>query len=201
MYPEARAEAASADPDRRLCRSRAEARSGRGRRLAHLFLPPRELRQVLGEGPQLRQGGRQGSGHADERRTAADHDRQIARRGRRPDDGMARQGMGLRVVERLDQGQRDHGHGGRMRGAAQGAPRRRRAEAHLRPLQVRDGPDRDHRATRSFRSSRRFVLNAALVQGCVRRRLHASPRKRFSRASPSACQSPVRTSLRPRSPF
>ena len=45
----------------------------------------------------------------------------------------------------LDQGQRHHGHGRRMRRAAQGAPRGRNAEAHFRSLQVRERADRDHR--------------------------------------------------------
>ena len=58
-------------------------------------------------------------------------------------DGMADQGMGFRRLERVDQGQRDHGNGRRMRRAAQSTPRRRNAEAHFCSLQVRDGADRD----------------------------------------------------------
>ena len=145
MYPKPVQKPRPPHPDRRLRGSRAQARGGRRRRLADLFLSARELRQVVGEDPQLRQGSRQRPRHADERRAAAHHDRHVPRRRRSADDGMARQGMGLRVVERLDQGQRHHRHGRRVRRAAQGAPRRRRAEAHLRALQVRDEPDRDHR--------------------------------------------------------
>ena len=46
---QARAEAAPADPDRRLCRRRAEARRHQGRRLAHLLLHRRKLQEVLGQ--------------------------------------------------------------------------------------------------------------------------------------------------------
>ena len=47
---EARAAAAAADPHRRLCRRGAQARRGRRRRLAHLFLQARRVCQVVGEG-------------------------------------------------------------------------------------------------------------------------------------------------------
>ena len=53
MYPEAGAEAASADSHRRLRRQGAQARGRRRRRLAHLLLPAGELRQVVGEDSQL----------------------------------------------------------------------------------------------------------------------------------------------------
>ena len=50
---QARAEAAPADPDRRLRRCRAQARGHQGRRLAHLLLHGRELRARLGQGARL----------------------------------------------------------------------------------------------------------------------------------------------------
>ena len=59
------------------------------------------------------------------------------------------------VLERIDQGQRHHGNGRRMRRAAQGAPGGRNAEDHLRSLQIRDGADRDHCARDHSRGSRR----------------------------------------------
>jgi alkanesulfonate monooxygenase len=57
-------------------------------------------------------------------------------------DGVAHQGMGFRVLERIDEGQRRHGNRRRMRRAAQGARGRRNAKDHLRSLQVRGGADR-----------------------------------------------------------
>ena len=110
-----------------------QARRRDRRRLADLLLPARELCEGVGEDSRLRGGRRQGSGHAAQRRAAADPDRPVTRRRRSRDDGVARQGVGLRVVERIDQGQRDHRHRRRVRRAAEGASRRRRAEDHFVP--------------------------------------------------------------------
>ena len=52
-----------------------QARRRRRRRLADLFLHAGELREIVGEDAQLRQGRRQGPRHAAQRRAAADHDR------------------------------------------------------------------------------------------------------------------------------
>src|SRR6476620_9795452 len=57
---------------------------------------------------------------------------------------MARQGVGLRLLERFHEGQRDPRHRRRMRRAAEGASRGGRAEAHLRAVPLRDGTDRNH---------------------------------------------------------
>ena len=78
MYPEAGAEAASADPDRRIRRPRAPARGSRRRRLAHLFLPAGELRKILEQDSRFREGGRKGPGQAPQRLAAADLHRQVA---------------------------------------------------------------------------------------------------------------------------
>jgi probable F420-dependent oxidoreductase len=90
----------------------------------------------VGKDPRLRPRGRQGPGQAAQRLPAAHHDRQVACRHRERHDGVARPRMGLCGLERVHQGQRHHGHGRRMRGAAQGASRRRRAKTHLRAVQV-----------------------------------------------------------------
>ena len=102
------------------------------------FYRPESFRKVLGQDSRLRQGGRQGSGQASQRLAASDHDRQVAAGGGGPDDGVADEGMGFRRLERVDQGQRHHGNGRRVRRAAQGAPRGWNAKAHLRSLQVRE---------------------------------------------------------------
>ena len=110
MYPKPVQKPTPSDPDRRLRRQSAATRGRHRRRLAHLFLPARELREVVGEDPRLRRGGWQGSRHAAQRLPTPDPHRSVTRRRRSGDDGVARQGMGLRLVERLDEGQRDHGH-------------------------------------------------------------------------------------------
>ena len=80
---QARAEAAPADPDRRLRRCGAQARGHQGRRLAHLLLHGRELRARLGQGPRLRRGGRARSRYADLHQPAADLHRRARPRSRR----------------------------------------------------------------------------------------------------------------------
>jgi len=65
-------------PDRRLRRSRAQARGYRRRRLAHLLLSTRELRQIVGEDLRFRQGSGQGSEQAPQCISAADLYRQVA---------------------------------------------------------------------------------------------------------------------------
>ena len=102
--------------------------------------------------------------------------------------------VGLRGVERVDQGQRDHGHGRRMRRAAQGAPRRRRPEDHLRALQVRDGADRDHRTAdhpaaediAASRLMRRAGLGVLAARCRARRTGDAPERADRSLGSPAA---------------
>ena len=83
LLPQAGAEAAPADPDRRLRRCGAQARRHQGRRLAHLLLHGRQLRARLGQGPRLRRGGRARSRHADLHQPAADLHRPALPRSRR----------------------------------------------------------------------------------------------------------------------
>src|SRR5262249_7357165 len=104
MVPKAAEEPIPADPDRRICRSRPQARSRQRRRLADLFLSPRELRQVMEQDPRLRKGRRKGPGQAAQRRAAADLHRQVPPSRRERNDGMAQQGMGFCRLERIDQG-------------------------------------------------------------------------------------------------
>ena len=85
---------------------------GDGRRwLADLFLFAGELYQILGQDPQLRHRGRQGSRQAAQRVAIADHDRAIEGGGARRNDGLAEQGMGFPRAQRLLARQRDHGLG------------------------------------------------------------------------------------------
>ena len=65
--------------------------------------------------------------------------------GRGADDGMARPGVGLRRLERLDEGRGDLRHRRRMRGAIAGAACGRRPEADLHSVPVPNGSGRDHR--------------------------------------------------------
>ena len=108
--PEAGPEAAAADSDRRLCRPCAQARRrrpatagspisigrralrNRGRRFAASPRKPARTPTSCSNASQLPIG------------------RQVARCGRERDDGVAREGVGLRLLERIDQGQRHHGH-------------------------------------------------------------------------------------------
>ena len=95
---QAGAEAASADPDRRLCRSRAQARRRRRRRLAHLFLRPESFAKSWGK---IRDFAKEAGKDPDKLLNASQlpiMHRQIARRGRERDDGVARQGVGLCLV-------------------------------------------------------------------------------------------------------
>src|SRR3984893_6100102 len=74
---QADAETTSADFDRRICRSRAQARSRQRRRLADLFLSARKLRQVVEQDPRLRKGRRKGPGQAPQRLAVAALRRQV----------------------------------------------------------------------------------------------------------------------------
>ena len=69
------------------------ARGSQRRRVAHLFLPARELREVVGEDPPIRRRRRQRPRHAAQRRATPDSHRSITRGRRSRDDGVARQGM------------------------------------------------------------------------------------------------------------
>ena len=55
------------------------------------------------------------------------------------DEALAADRMGLRFLVGVDHGQRDHGHAGRVRGAAHAAYRSRHRPHHLRPVQIREG--------------------------------------------------------------
>ena len=79
---QAGAEAASADPHRRLRRCGPEAGGHQGRRLAHLLLHRRQLQEVLGQDPRLCRGGRPQSRRA-LRHQPAPHLRRPARQGGR----------------------------------------------------------------------------------------------------------------------
>ena len=74
------------------------------------FYTAGKLCKVVGQDPRFRQGRRQGPRPAPECRAIADQNRQIAGRGGKRDDGVARQGVGLRLLERVDQRQRHHRH-------------------------------------------------------------------------------------------
>ena len=92
-----------------------------GRRLAHLFLPPGRLQEIVGQDSRFRQGGRKGSRHAAQRLAASDHGRAVEGGGARRDDGLAEQGVGLSRTQRLLARERHHGHGRRLRRATAGA--------------------------------------------------------------------------------
>ena len=74
------------------------------------FYTAGKLCKVMGQDPRFRQGSRQGPRPPPEWRAIADQNRQIAGSRRKRDDGVARQRVGLRLVERVDQRQRRHRH-------------------------------------------------------------------------------------------
>ena len=76
------------------------------------------FKSVVGQGPRLRRGGRPQSRRADLHQPAADLHRP-ARQDRGAHEALAADRMGLRLLVGIDHGQRHHGHGGGMRGAAQ----------------------------------------------------------------------------------
>ena len=92
------------------------------------------------------EGGGEGPGDIAQRQPIADLCRTIACSGRGADDGVARPGVGLRGVERLDQGGGNFRHGRGMRQPASRAARRRRSEADLYSLPVPSRSGRDHRS-------------------------------------------------------
>ena len=135
---EAGAEAASADPDRRIRRSRAQARRRR----------PATAGSPISTGPRAspNRGARSAASpkeagkDPDKLLNASQlpiYDRQVARRRSRAQmmEWLTKE-WDFASWSESTQGQRHHGNGRRMRRAAQGAHRGRRAEDHLRPLQV-----------------------------------------------------------------
>ena len=88
----------------------AKARGGGRRWLVDLFLPAGKLCNIMGQDSRVRQGSRQGPRPPLEWRATADQNRQIAGRSGKRDDGVARQRVGLRLLERIDQRQCRHRH-------------------------------------------------------------------------------------------
>ena len=82
------------------------------------FYTPEGFAKSWAEVRALRRRGGKGSGEPAQCQSIADLCRAVARGDRGADDGMARPGMGLCRVERLDQGSGDFRHGRRMLGAA-----------------------------------------------------------------------------------
>ena len=114
---EAGAEAASADPDRRLRRPRAQARGRRGDGWLTYFYRPESFAKSWAK---IRNFARKPARIPTRSSTPSQLPIMIGKSragGREPDDGVARQGVGFRRRGAIDQGQRHHRHRRRMRRA------------------------------------------------------------------------------------
>src|SRR4030095_12256715 len=132
---------APAGPHRRLRGRGAAASRNSGRRLAHLLLHAADLHQVVGEGEDLRAGGRPGSRQADRNQPARGLRGPLPRGHHRRHAEVALYGVGYRGLERIDDRSRDPRLGGGLHRAAARPRANRRASDYPDPvpLPVRAG--------------------------------------------------------------